>query len=40
MSENICPKCQSELGWDGKHHCESCQAHFTKVGFALSAAAN
>ncbi|OBT27000.1 zinc ribbon domain-containing protein [Vibrio splendidus] len=32
MSENICPKCQSELTWDGKYHCESCQVHFTKVG--------
>ena len=33
MSENICPKCQSELAWDGKYHCESCSLHFKKVAF-------
>ncbi|MDK9761394.1 zinc-ribbon domain-containing protein [Vibrio sp. D420a] len=33
MSENICPQCQSELGWDGQYHCETCGMHFTKIGY-------
>lgn len=33
MSENICPQCQSELGWDGQYHCENCSMHFTKIGY-------
>ena len=33
MSENTCPQCQSELGWDGQYHCETCVMHFTKIGY-------
>ncbi len=33
MSENICPQCQSELGWDGQYLCENCSMHFTKIGY-------
>ena len=33
MSENICPQCQSELGWDGQYHCEACATHYTKIGY-------
>ncbi|MGR5095185.1 zinc ribbon domain-containing protein [Vibrio maritimus] len=31
--QNQCPKCHSELEWDGQYHCGQCQVHFKKIGF-------
>jgi hypothetical protein len=33
MDQNNCPKCESELVWDGQYRCDFCEVHYTKVGF-------
>ncbi|MGY3568901.1 zinc ribbon domain-containing protein [Vibrio paucivorans] len=33
MTENQCPKCDSELEWDGAYHCGSCSTHYKKIGY-------
>ncbi|WP_261815856.1 zinc ribbon domain-containing protein [Vibrio gallicus] len=33
MQQNKCPQCNSDLEWDGKYVCHSCEQHYNKVGF-------
>lgn len=34
MSDNICPDCQSDLGWkDGQYYCATCQHPVKKRAF-------
>lgn len=33
MSENICPKCDKELEWDGAYFCQPCDSHYKKIGY-------
>lgn len=39
QSENQCPSCQVELGWDGQYVCSECNEHFNKVGYCPDCAA-
>jgi hypothetical protein len=33
MTDNLCPKCDKELSWNGRYECESCNAAYVKMGY-------
>ncbi|QIA62585.1 DNA ligase [Vibrio astriarenae] len=33
MTENICPKCQSDLEWDAGYVCTPCSSRYQKIGY-------